>query len=164
MYSAPFFPIRIHHSNNNLFCTRNILNWQYSRNSKLNLVKIQAEKKLFFRIYVNLLWMRANSCCLVFYKCFWFLVHIQSFLEELLNYVSNKFYIVHTYTKWNGIPGTLKKTFRIFAIVQKKWIAFVHYLHRLENICVLRRISNMKIQSWAVLGSRGCREKNFKLP
>ena len=26
--------------------------------------------------------------------------------------------------------------------------------------CILSRISNMNIQFWAVLGSRGCREKN----
>ena len=29
----------------------------------------------------------------------------------------------------------------------------------LENRCVLRHISNMNFLSWAVLGSRGCREK-----
>ena len=32
--------------------------------------------------------------------------------------------------------------------------------HRLENRCVLRHISNMNFHSWAVLGSRGCRERN----
>ena len=32
--------------------------------------------------------------------------------------------------------------------------------HRLENRCVLRHISVMNFQSLAVLGSRGCREKN----
>ena len=40
----------------------------------------------------------------------------------------------------------------------------IDYIHRLENRCVLRHISNMKIQSWTVLGSQGCREKKSKLP
>ena len=31
--------------------------------------------------------------------------------------------------------------------------------HRLENSCVLRHISSMKIQFWAILGRRGWREK-----
>ena len=36
--------------------------------------------------------------------------------------------------------------------------------HRLENRCVLRHISNMNFLYWAVLSSRGCREKKSKLP
>ena len=32
--------------------------------------------------------------------------------------------------------------------------------NRLENRCVLRHISDMNFQSWAVLGSQGCRERN----
>ena len=31
--------------------------------------------------------------------------------------------------------------------------------HKLENRCVLRHISNMRIHSWAVLGGLGCRER-----
>ena len=33
-----------------------------------------------------------------------------------------------------------------------------------QKTCVLRHISNMKLLSWAVLGSWGCKEKKSKLP
>ena len=34
-------------------------------------------------------------------------------------------------------------------------------IHRLENRCVLRHISDVYL-SWAVLGGQGCREKKFQ--
>ena len=35
-------------------------------------------------------------------------------------------------------------------------------IHRLDNRCVLRHISDVYI-SWAVLGGQGCREKKFQV-
>ena len=45
--------------------------------------------------------------------------------------------------------------------IKKKDKVINSTMHRLENRCVLRHISNMNFQSWAVLGIRGCRHYQF---
>ena len=50
--------------------------------------------------------------------------------------------------------------FRIRTLIQTTHCYVTH--HRLENRYVLRHISNMNFHSWAVLYSRGCKEKKIQ--
>ena len=64
--------------------------------------------------------------------------------------------LINVVLEW---PHTLDVATKAFLKVSDTYIKIFHFSHRLENRCVLRHISSMKIQSWAVLGSQDCRQK-----
>ena len=63
------------------------------------------------------------------------------------------------YDSMRQIHGTIGSKIMNFRQI-KKALQRPGMAHRLVDRCVLRHISKMNFQSWAVLGSRVCREKN----